>query len=265
MLEPIERPLCFPELNFLPVFLKCGPTISCCVLYAITALALAILLFAGEGGNRYYTENVNYELAARYAPSLLGTVTSMLFRITGYQLFRICPFFAMADQGEISRGTSEANSIAARYFPQPTFTSINTAMTRWVFWVLMLSGFMVAVKASLLTIAREGKGWMITFHTYPAIMLIIGHSLMLCCTLTIVKWLWSRKSGLIWDPVSIADQVSLFKECGLLSAAADFELIGHRPRTDKVYYRIGYWIRGRLGDAAGQIVYGIGGSQPLQS
>jgi hypothetical protein len=77
-------------------------------------------------------------------------------------------------------------------------------------------------------------------------------------------FLWNRKTGLKrrWDPVSIADHLSLFGHCNMNLVGLEFQSKGYAYQhcNDFVRYRLGYWLQ-RCGNAEhpASYVYGIRG------
>ncbi|KAJ9612314.1 hypothetical protein H2200_003911 [Cladophialophora chaetospira] len=271
-LKPISRPNGYPAINYLPLFLRPWMNITCCILYLSTAVALTVLLYERDDSQKYYFESENFYLAIRYGPAVLGTITSVLFRTTTTEFYRIWRFALMADDKKrISPGALAKHSIAARWYPYviinlSTFLRIesSTFLPMLVFIGRFISGFVVGNKSALLTLERKEKGWVLTYHSVPAVLLIATYCVLFLSTVAIIRGLSSRNTGLMWDPSSLADQVALFKQCDTLRLLEDIDNDdSHHDVTRRKFantrFRLGYWEKtNNHNEDDKEILYGIG-------
>jgi len=121
----------------------------------------------------------------------------------------------------------------------------------------------VALLATTLRPATPDKGanWTLTLRTYPALALIGGYILMATYTAFIGFQLKGKSTGLKWDPVSIADFISLFAKCNALKYFEPLEL-RHETTAKQAMsmhqrFRLGYWMKRSEGSPP-ETVYGIG-------
>lgn len=100
--------------------------------------------------------------------------------------------------------------------------------------------------------------WVTVEYLYP-LLAIYGVFIIYLCVL--LGYTWKFKTGLRWDPVSIADNLALFRRSDFLE---DFEHLdmddpaSHRERFADSTYRLGYWCTGKDKDGRLQYWHGFG-------
>jgi len=209
-------------------------------------------------------------MISRYFPSVIGTVTVLLFRQTVREALRMVPFVAMADQnGKVNKGAEPWKGVGGAWFPWQDFT---TTPGNWISFFSLVcqfgASYIVSLKVALFASAPKYDSdlnepyWILTVRVYPAAVLILGYIMMIIYTLYISWHFRGKSTGLKWDPVSIADYASLFAHCNALQYFAPLEL-RHDLRPKHVMlpgrcFRIGYWKRVRKNSVEPDTVYGIG-------
>ena len=177
------------------------------------------------------------------------------------------PYIAMADQKGVTPGVVPWRSVSGGFFPwQDVF--VTPGLTSWYSLLCQFAAsFIVSLKVALLATTGHPNGtWTLTLRTYPALALICGYMLMATYTALIGFQLRGKSTGLKWDPVSIADFVSLFAQCNALKYFEPLEL-RHETKAKEAmsteqYFRIGYWEKHtrekHTRDSPPEVVYGIG-------
>jgi hypothetical protein len=177
------------------------------------------------------------------------------------------PYIAMADQnGVLTPGAVPWRSVSGGFFPwQDVF--VTPGLTSWLsLFCQFIASFIVSLKVALLATTLHPKtpekdaNWTLTMRTYPALALIGGYILMATYTAFIGLQLKGKSTGLKWDPVSIADFISLFAKCNALKYFEPLEL-QHETKAKQAMsmdqrFRLGYWEK-RSEDSS-ETVYGIG-------
>jgi hypothetical protein len=203
----------------------------------------------------------------RYVPTVVGTITTVLFRSLRYTFCRIQPYISMADQGIIreccgSKSVGQLYTKGVRVNDRGTWAKESRHGLRLIMWicnilVVQITGY----KSALFSTAHSDEGWLVTVHYQMAWVLVSLYLLVIfACTLMLSK-MWRAKTGLKWDPVRIVDMLALFHGSNVL---ADFEELECLPDMtafsllrDKTY-RLGYWEKG----IGREIWYGIGRANP---
>ena len=272
---PIAPPRDYPPFKFRPIVLQTKWVFVLMMVYLAIGGGIAALLFTSGGDRTFSVSCENVHLVASYGPGLTATITVLLFRQTIRDVFRMKPFFAMADQkGKITKGASPAECIAGAFFP---WTDLVLIPTSSLDWCRSLSdapvSFLVAAKTVLLDTQQIGSDWIVTVRTGPAYFLIVSYTIMALVNLVIIVWAWSLSTGLKWDPVSIADYIALFARGNALGCFSDLEYsrvhgFGNAKKNRassimarRLRFRIGYWetkTQNPDGTKSRSVIYGIG-------
>lgn len=108
-----------------------------------------------------------------------------------------------------------------------------------------ISDFIIPFKSSILNTSdyqtSGWKTWVAFEYLYP-LLAIYGVLIIYLCVLLGYTWKW--KTGLRWNPVSIADNLALFRHSDFLEDFKDLDMDDpacHRERFADSAYRLGYW------------------------
>lgn len=131
-----------------------------------------------------------------------------------------------------------------------------------IFW---LSLFTVPLQSAMFQTRYYGNetnhAWAWTAVRPVGWLLVVIYSLLAVALLLVVLRFWTRKTGLMWDPISLADILVLFHRSNILN---DFE--GSEVTTAKddkrvlKSYRLGYWT---TSNQRGEAFYTIGEDHAL--
>jgi hypothetical protein len=262
-LLPIQVPKDYPEINFTPLFLNYRVLIGIIIFNILCISSIFTVLYCADSNHQYHTKYSNIHLVVRYVPTVVGTITTMLFRSLRDTFARIQPYISMADQRDI-RTCCGSKSLGQQFIrgvknrPSGTSTAQNRHSLRTATQLgNILAVQIVGYKASLFSTAHSEEGWLVTVHYQMAWVLISIYLVIIALYFWMFSKMWRAKTGLKWDPVRIVDILALVHGSNVLS---DFELLEHHPnRTafellEGKRYRIGYWERG----INREIWYGIG-------
>ncbi|CZR55637.1 uncharacterized protein PAC_05525 [Phialocephala subalpina] len=266
-----ERPS-LNDLNWRPTILRGVSVVLLVVLYTTTAIEIGVLMWKSieDPKHNFRLSSENVHMISRYFPSIIGTVTVLLFRQTVREALRMVPFVSMADQkGEENEGSRPWKGVGGAWFPWQSFTTTpKNFLSIFSLMCQFITSFIVSLKVALFASTQHIDPttnlayWTLTVRLYPAVILIFGYALMIIYTLYIFCHFYGKSTGLKWDPVSIADYASLFAQCNALQYFAPLELRHDlRPRHVMVKrrrFRLGYWTRKRSSTEKGHLVYGIG-------
>ncbi|KAF8847247.1 hypothetical protein BDZ45DRAFT_347841 [Acephala macrosclerotiorum] len=260
------------DLTWWPTILQWRAVVFLVLLYTATATAIGVLMWKSiENPNQnFQLSSENLHMISRYFPSIVGTVTVLLFRQTVREALRMVPFTSMADQnGQQTTGSRPWKGVGGAWFPWQSFTTTpKSFISLFSLLCQCVTSFIVSLKVALFASAEHidtdtnEAYWILTVRFYPVVMLIAGYILMIVYTIYIFWHFYGLSTGLKWDPVSIADYASLFANCNALQYFAPLELRHDlRPKYVMVpnrRFRLGYWTRVRDNPMEEDLVYGIG-------
>ena len=258
--EPVDDPQSLPRLNFKPLMLRSEVLIPVAIFYLCVIVLLATLCFKTT---LYFTTPKKFEFYAldeatfALLPSLIGSVSTLIFDLITRDYARIVPYIIMAEPTSTTTTkpcASASRTLLAKNFP---FQHIATAirkrhkMLALILPINMwLNGFVVPFKSCLIQ-----RRWPTTIYvsTYPAAYLMINYCVLLLIVLTLVIELWDKRTGLKWDSSSLADLMVLLQGSDVLEDFAGLEYETALPhehfglgfsqfrdlRAEK--YRLGYW------------------------
>ncbi|KAK8044808.1 hypothetical protein PG993_004832 [Apiospora rasikravindrae] len=158
-------------------------------------LGVLVALLRCSGPDRaYISDNINIYMVARYGPSVIGTLTTALVRTTVRDLQCMYPYIQMADDGPGWCGGSRASTtIAYPFWPGPLyrFDSFSLCLVFTSF-----ASLQVAFKANLLQVHESDQGWIVQVSTIITYILLVMYGIQVVFFLSVIKWLWSRETGI---------------------------------------------------------------------
>ncbi|KAK8130408.1 hypothetical protein PG999_002788 [Apiospora kogelbergensis] len=238
-----------PSLKFRPLSLK--PGFLYCVLFwnlSITALLIAVKIkpeFSLNGIWSYFVIQI--------MPPVLGTVTSVLLESVVMNLFRIAPYIACASS---PGGNKAGKTILRTFFPSPGLrTAVRSredlthgnVLLSFSFILHVISYTVLAFKSVLLSSTSRRLRAYTT--NWAALTLLVFYGMVDVHTIWVILYLRDRDTGLLWDPVSIADQLALFRGAQFVSKLKGSSIA--TPGSMRNHFRneplqLGYW---KYGDA----------------
>lgn len=160
----------------------------------------------------------NAHIIAHYVPSIGGTISTLVFRSIVGDMLRIMPYILMSRRG----GAYGKHCVASSYWPLNTFGGRgSTATVDAISIVSVLAGYVTAFKAGLFYLSSTVNETFLNTNVICALALSVLYAMMSVACLCITIFIWKCKStGLKWDPTSIADIISLFRDS---NARKDFQ------------------------------------------
>lgn len=240
---PIDCPEGFAKLDFRPVILKRGVTIGLAMLYSGVIAGIIFMTYFGNKSANYAVINPNIYFGARFGPSIVGTVTTVLVRSFLQEICRMLPYINMADPRPGSRGWAWAHkSVAALYFPT-LGTNTREGMTLVILQAVTTP--LMALKLGLVEVLESTEGWTVIIHPVISNILIAYYIIQILALGVVTVWLWNIDTGLRsdWDPTSLADIIALFQHFNV--NPSDFEAPSGTPAhllpLRNLKFRLGYW------------------------
>jgi hypothetical protein len=258
----------YPSLTFTPILLRplfMGLYISLCILM-LTGLIFSAIWSKNHDGLWGYGRfgDARY-FVFEYLPTLLGMIVLLwLFQIQ-ISLQRIAPYMAMATNSTASRSLAAFLPLypsqflypKTQYFRSRQFVIGVFMLVCWLFLFtipLLASSFNVRWTGDISGgewrwLATQGVIWT-TISLYIILILsLIG----------LTVYLQLQKTGLKWDPRSLADIVALLERANIVSDYVDSEtLVSKRQFHQRLWSRtdrLGYWHTSRRPQ---DVFYGLG-------
>ncbi|KAF2823719.1 hypothetical protein CC86DRAFT_384275 [Ophiobolus disseminans] len=170
-LRPVPVPPGYPRLNAKPYILNDACLLAILVYNSVVLAGLCLLCFKTGTRREFHSSYPDIGAMVRYAPSLIGTITTVLARSVSYADARISPYIAMADETSTrvrSRHATGIRSVDANmvlppalFLPPPLLWLLGLIFRRspgvmdtgtWaIAWV-------TALKAVLLTVSPTASG-----------------------------------------------------------------------------------------------------------
>ncbi|MCJ1341839.1 hypothetical protein MMC31_000017 [Peltigera leucophlebia] len=269
--DPPDDAFRYPTLNFVPKSLQ---TLSVLGLIIICILMIAALLFCNiwstrhQGLWKYDGVGTSRYFLFQFLPQIFATIIIFWIFIIQNALLRVLPFSVLSGPGP--RQNSDIFDDALLFpstFLMPIFYCFNhrepaMGFCHLTFW---LSLFTVPLQSAMFQTRYYGNetnhAWAWTAVRPVGWLLVVIYALLVVALLLVVLRFRTRKTGLMWDPISIADILVLFHRSNILN---DFE--GSEVTTAKdakrvsKSYRLGYWT---TSNQRGEAFYAIGEDHAL--
>ncbi|KAJ5357497.1 hypothetical protein N7541_004655 [Penicillium brevicompactum] len=259
-----EQSLLYPALDYLPIVLR--PWALVLAIFTSLLMVAGVVFcnvwsqrhdgiwnYAGQGGARYFV--------LQFLPQILAAPIIMWLFVIQAAVYRIAPFSMMSaerQKGLVMQGLP----ILSKNFVFPNFSHFRNGEPLFGFalFTIWLSNFFAIPLLSCLfqakyyVIAGEGVWRWASVQSIGWTLVALYGVLTIGLVLLFLRFLRSR-SGLMWDPVSIADLISIIQRSNILH---DFELSETVPSVreslDPRVLRLGYW---KLSSKP-EVFYGIG-------
>jgi uncharacterized protein DUF3433 len=258
----------YPSLTFVPAILRplwMALFILLCILM-FTALTISAIwsvehssLWAYKhfGDGRYFL--------FEYLPTLLGmAILLWLFQIQ-IALQRIAPYMAMAAHSTISRSAAAFLPLYPSQFLLPNLHYFRARE-------FVIGGFMLISWLFLFTIPLLSSCYNVRWIGDPSTgswqwlavqgviwTTVILYLMLILASIGLVIYLHNQRTGLKWDPRSLADIMALLERSNIMADYADSETFSRRNQFTKRLWsrtdRLGYWHTSRRPQ---DIFYGLG-------
>ncbi|KAL4991433.1 hypothetical protein BDW68DRAFT_151950 [Aspergillus falconensis] len=249
--EPPEGSLIYPALRFVPVVLRpwALSIAILCVLLMIAGIAFSnvwseghdgIWGYDGRSGGRYFV--------MQFLPQILGIIVSISTFVIQAAVYRVMPFATMASERPYKKVLQGLPTVP-KNFLLPDFSHFmhGEPLVGFSIFTIWLSNFIAVPLLSCFFQAKwfviDGEGsWRWAAVRSVGWTLIAAYGLLAIGLITLLLRFLRTWSGLIWDPVCLADLITIIQRSNVL---LDFEYtetatnVGEslKPRA----LRLGYW------------------------
>ncbi|KAK1845224.1 phosphoribosylaminoimidazole-succinocarboxamide synthase [Colletotrichum chrysophilum] len=175
---------------------------------------------------------------------IVGTGTVMHLESLLLNLSRITPFILCARKN----GALASDTILGSYFPSPTISSASKSTPRN--WLLLLAHIVywpsyavIGLKSAILYEDYTEPGLFV--NLWACYTLLAFYSIIQTYLLILILYFWKTPTtGLRWDPVSIADVLSLFRHSDFLNKFEGSSIANRQSINSELgdlRIRLGYW------------------------
>ncbi|KAF1992308.1 hypothetical protein K402DRAFT_3318 [Aulographum hederae CBS 113979] len=252
--NPLRTSTQHPPLNFLPSILR--P--FCLLLFILVSLLmLAGLMFCaiyspqndglwaygGFGDSRYFVFN--------YLPTLLGMIILIWLFQVQIAVQRMTPFMCMASNSVRSRSNGVLLDLYPTQFlvPKIQYFAAGQPVIGACFIIFWLFLFTVPLLASAFNVrffGPQGTGVWMWVPVQGVIWTIIAlYWLLIFALIALAVTLWRTRTGLKWDPRSLADLIVLIERSNFMNDYAGSETFSLKQNFKLRLYdrtdRLGYW------------------------
>ena len=262
--EPTTGTFRHPKLNFVPGILRIlplGALTICCLLVLAGLLFCAIWPTTHSGMWEYDGVGTGRYFVFEYLPTILASLIVLWLLVVQCAIYRIFPFITLShERVTANSGVLHDCPLFPANFLLPNLTFFKHqepllglySLTSW------LALFTIPLQSCLFQTRYylpEGI-WRWTAVQPIAWTLFALYLLLAIGLLSLLVRFATGKTGLKWDPISLADILTLFHRANFLS---DFERseIADSPhrRAPLKHLRLGYWMTSRH---TNEVLYGIG-------
>ncbi|KKK20549.1 hypothetical protein AOCH_002605 [Aspergillus ochraceoroseus] len=264
--DPPEGSLIHPPLDFVPVVLRPGAlaVVIFCVLLMISGVTFCnvwskdhqgIWGYNGRSGSRYFV--------FQFLPQILGVVISILTIVVQAAVYRVMPFVTMASERPFGKVLQKIPILPRNFlFPDISHFIHGEALVGFSLFTIWLSNFVAVPLLGCLFQAKwyviDGQGkWQWATVTSIGWTLVSVYGLLAIGLILLLLRFLRTWSGLMWDPVCLADLICIVQRSNILD---DFEYSEIAPDVGKTLdsrvLRLGYWQLSQRAHSG--IFYGIG-------
>ena len=236
-----------PPLDFVPAVLRLPSMIMLallCLLMTAGIMFCAIYSARNEGlfewqggiyGGRYFLFG--------FLPQILAAFVFVYVQAIMAAMTRILPFVMMANEDEEHRAGALFLGVFPRSLLFPRWEGpVSFEIAHSVFW---LSIFTIPFAGSLFSVALVAEKWRWTTVQGVAWVLVGIYMLIFSATLTFGVFFHRRTTGLLWDPVSLADIMSMLPRSNCFNDYAGTDVMSDRAQLKERLAsradRLGYW------------------------
>ncbi|KAF2674806.1 hypothetical protein BT63DRAFT_435852 [Microthyrium microscopicum] len=257
-----------PRLTYLPRILTplwMGLFTFLCILMLVGLIVSAAWSKGHDGLWDYHTFGDNRYFTFEYLPTLFGMILLLWLMQIEIAVQRIAPFIALASNSTRSRSEAAFLDLFPTQFIYPKLQYFGAR--QWVlgsclvtFWLFIFTIPLLAASFNARYFGDYPAGGWRWVATQGVIWTVVTlYILLIIALITLAVYLRRNRTGLKWDPRSMADLIALLERANIMSDYVDSETFAGkgqfrqrlRTRTD----RLGYWHTSRRPQ---EIFYGLG-------
>lgn len=262
--QPTTETFKYPKLNFVPHslrFISLGALIFCCLFMIAGLLFCAIYPYSHLGLWQYDGTGTSRYFVFEYLPTLLASFIIIWLLIIQCAIYRVTPFIILSSGRQIENSgvLHDMTLFPANYLiPNLSFFKHGEPLLGLCSTIFWFELFTIPLQSCLFQTRyyTSENTWRWTAVQPIAWILFVLYLILLVALLLLLLRFVPRQTGLRWDPVSLADILSLFHRSNFLSDFARSEtLTSSMPQQKGKHLRLGYWTTSKR---ASEAFYGIG-------
>lgn len=256
------------DLGFKPLSLRTwflGIYLLACLLF------LAGLVFSNVYASRNYGlyDYDGYGTATyfvfQYLPQLLGMILILWLFYIEAAVYRSAPYFSMSNARSQDRILQDFRTLPANFlFPDLNWFRVREPLLGVAFLVFWVANFTIPLLSCLyqtqwVTDAGTPQWRWTTVQDVGWVLIALFSLLILAITYCLVRFAVAE-SGLMWDPVCLADLTALFSRSNVAHYFERSEVVDKvGPNIPAMSLMLGYWTTSQRPE----IFYGVGGDNAL--
>ncbi|KAF7169683.1 hypothetical protein CNMCM6106_004523 [Aspergillus hiratsukae] len=249
--DPLDNNLLYPPLNFVPIVLRPW-ALSLAIFSCLLMIAGVVFCnvwsqrhqgiwdYDGQGGSRYFV--------VQFLPQILAAIITVWTFVIQAAVYRVMPFAIMASEKPRDRVIQKL-PILSRNFLLPDWSYFRhgeplaglALLTIWMSNLIIIPLLSCFFQAKWYLINGEGQ-WRWNAVLAVGWTLVAVYALLALGLTTLLIRFMRTRSGLIWDPVSLADLIPAIQRSNVLH---DFEQSETMPDVGSALeprvLRLGYW------------------------
>lgn len=253
----------YPSLGFVPKVLR---PLFLAVVVIVCLLMIAALIFCniyslrhnglwdwnGVGGSRYFV--------FQFLPPLLAVLIILWLFVIQAAIYRVIPFSMMATERSLDKVLLNFSLLPQNFLlPDLSHFMHGEPLIGFCLFIIWLAIFSIPLQSCIFQarlITANGHGTWRWTSVQEVVWVLVALYVLLVVALLLLLFRFCRSwSGLMWDPVCLADLVPIFQKSNILPDFERSETSSSlrkqiRPKT----LRLGYWTTTKAQD----IFYGIG-------
>ncbi|KAI9841272.1 MAG: hypothetical protein M1837_000808 [Sclerophora amabilis] len=267
--EPPSNSLRYPDLHYVPAVLRPW-TLGFILLLCL--LMIAALMFCGiwsaqhDGLWDYDGGDSGRFFVFQFLPQIFASILVVLIFTVETAALRVLPFTLMASTGSKSHPSALLMDLFPTNFIFPYVRSFHpgNVIVPTCLSILWLSIFTIPIQSSLFQVRYvqiDGQGSLWRWAAVqPVVWTLVAIYILLAVALLVLTiFFFRRKTGLMWDPTSLADILCMLHRCNSLDDYSKMETLdekeGDAARSLHKNDRLGYW---KTRHEDGDIFYGLG-------
>ncbi|KAI0998091.1 hypothetical protein K3495_g10100 [Podosphaera aphanis] len=248
----------YPELTFIPMILRPFSffTLSCACIFMIAFLSVVESMhkigFAGWNGKMSGRQFFLF----RVSPQLLAGLIFIYIQCVSSAITRIMPFISLAANDARQRSEGLFMILHPTIFRPIRGKKLRINICLCIY---LLSILIIPLQSAMFTVTPVNKSWQ--WVTVKGIIrtLIVIYSLILGASIVSGLFFHHRITGLMWDPRSLADIVTMLPRSNALKDYSGTDILKStediRNRLDARHERLGYW---KLQNSPTELFYCLG-------
>lgn len=249
-----------PRVQYRPWLLRPASFITLLLLCVLMVAALIFCAIYSVTRNGFvdYTHSGSQYFLFRILPQLLAAIIVIYTQCIVATIFRILPFVRLASE----RTKEREGAIYMDLYPRSTLWP--HLADKWEVWMFVFVSWMInftlPLQSSLFATILVGNTWKWgTVQGVAWTLVALYATLIVSSIITLIEWTKTTATGLLWDPKSLADIITMVSDTNVAPQYKGTELASQRSTIGfalrhRSIERLGFW---HSQDGTQAVHYGI--------